>query len=553
MGVHPVLAALAGVRAAVAAAAEAPCWSPSDAEVVVAIGELLAARSGLEAVTAALVGQADARGVRCELLQTTTKGWLRRRFQLSSTEVGRLVTLAAALPRWGQVQDALTQGRVSAEAAAAITTVLTGLPDTATADELSRAEELLVTQAATLDPAELALCGRALREALTVTPDLDDPVEAEAVAKELATAEAAERGAWERRTLRLVRRRDGMLGITGSLDALSGAEVREVLEASARPADAVEGVPDDRNSGQRLVDALVEIVTSTGPLDLEEDAGMTTPDHEHPSAEDSHDHAEDDLDQVDDSDAGDIDREDLDSDDLGDIGDPMLDFGDGFDPEATDYPVIDSPGARHDHDTRHDDDSECAGTNRAHRRAHRCGTDQRTGRGKRPGRKQPPTARPGVTVSLIVDWDRLRAGLAGGTLPDGTTLSPAASLAALCDAGIIPMIFNGPGQPLHVGRARREFTPAQRRALAARDHGCTFPGCHRRASVTAAHHLVHWENGGPTDISNGALLCRYHHQLVHREGWEGRLDARGRPEYRPPAAIDPERRPRQHLRFATAA
>ena len=156
-------------------------------------------------------------------------------------------------------------------------------------------------------------------------------------------------------------------------------------------------------------------------------------------------------------------------------------------------------------------------------------------------------------MSLIVDWDRLRAGLAGGTLPDGTTLSPAASLAALCDAGIIPMIFNGPGQPLHIGRARRAFTPAQRRALAARDRGCTFPGCHRRASVTAAHHLVHWENGGPTDISNGALLCRYHHQVVHREGWEGRLDARGRPEYRPSAAIDPERRPRQHLRFATAA
>ena len=34
---------------------------------------------------------------------------------------------------------------------------------------------------------------------------------------------------------------------------------------------------------------------------------------------------------------------------------------------------------------------------------------------------------------------------------------------------------------------------------------------------------------------------------------KGRLDARGRPEYRPPATIDPERRYRQHLRFATAA
>ena len=115
------------------------------------------------------------------------------------------------------------------------------------------------------------------------------------------------------------------------------------------------------------------------------------------------------------------------------------------------------------------------------------------------------------------------------------------------------MIFTGPGQPLHVGRAARAFTTAQRRALAARDRGCTWPGLPppglplRRAPPDAL--------GGRrrNAIDNGALLCRYHHQLLHREGWTGTLDARGRPEYRPPAALDPERRPRQHLRFATAA
>ena len=128
-------------------------------------------------------------------------------------------------------------------------------------------------------------------------------------------------------------------------------------------------------------------------------------------------------------------------------------------------------------------------------------------------------------------------------------LARAAALAAVCDAGIIPMVFDSPGRPLHVGRATRGFTPAMRRALAARDRGCTWPGCHRRASCCAAHHLIPWAEGGDTGVDNGALLCRYHHQLVHREG---RLDARGRPEYRPPAAIDPEQRPRQHLRFAAA-
>ena len=262
-GAHPVLAALAGVREAIALAAEQSYWSPADAEVVAALGEVLAARSGLEAVTASLVGQADARGVRCELLQTSTAGWLRRKFRLSSAEAKRLTTLATALPRWGQVERALREGRVSAEAAEAITRVLNALPDTATADELSRAEELLVGQAATLDPAELGLCGQALGEALTVTPDVDDPAEAERVAKELADAEAGEASGWERRAVRLVRRRDGMLGIIGALDALSGAQVREILEAAARPPDAVQGVPDDRSPGQRLADALVETITTT--------------------------------------------------------------------------------------------------------------------------------------------------------------------------------------------------------------------------------------------------------------------------------------------------
>ena len=53
-------------------------------------------------------------------------------------------------------------------------------------------------------------------------------------------------------------------------------------------------------------------------------------------------------------------------------------------------------------------------------------------------------------------------------------------------------------------------------------------------------------------MTNGALLCYYHHALLHQESWTGRLAARGLPEYRPPAALDPERRPRQHLRFAAA-
>ena len=46
-----------------------------------------------------------------------------------------------------------------------------------------------------------------------------------------------------------------------------------------------------------------------------------------------------------------------------------------------------------------------------------------------------------------------------------------------------------------------------------------FPGCGRTRWVHA-HHLVHWADGGPTDADNLALLCGFHHRVVHQPGWE---------------------------------
>ena len=62
------------------------------------------------------------------------------------------------------------------------------------------------------------------------------------------------------------------------------------------------------------------------------------------------------------------------------------------------------------------------------------------------------------------------------------------------------------------------------------------------------HHLQHWAHGGPTTISNLALLCRRHHRAVHEEGYgvarepDGALrfwrpDGRPLPEVPGPAAM----------------
>ncbi|MDT8370139.1 MAG: HNH endonuclease signature motif containing protein, partial [Longimicrobiales bacterium] len=79
---------------------------------------------------------------------------------------------------------------------------------------------------------------------------------------------------------------------------------------------------------------------------------------------------------------------------------------------------------------------------------------------------------------------------------------------------------------LDLGRRTRTVSPALRRALELRDRGCRFPGCSCR--FTDAHHIVHWADGGRTDLRNLVLLCRRHHRAVHEGGMRVCLDREGR-------------------------
>jgi hypothetical protein len=72
----------------------------------------------------------------------------------------------------------------------------------------------------------------------------------------------------------------------------------------------------------------------------------------------------------------------------------------------------------------------------------------------------------------------------------------------------------------HGSNRSRVVQPTQHSALAVRDGGCVFPGCDRPLAWCEAHHLLHWLNGGPTDLANLAMLCRAHHRAVHEGGWQ---------------------------------
>ncbi|MCZ3389427.1 MAG: HNH endonuclease [Actinomycetia bacterium] len=98
-------------------------------------------------------------------------------------------------------------------------------------------------------------------------------------------------------------------------------------------------------------------------------------------------------------------------------------------------------------------------------------------------------------------------------------LHPVGVTRVSCDAQVLPVLLDGFGVPTALGRTRRVFSADQRRLLALRDGHCRFPGCSRAPAYTDAHHVVTWSEGGATDIDNAALLCRFHHRLVHEGGW----------------------------------
>ncbi len=129
---------------------------------------------------------------------------------------------------------------------------------------------------------------------------------------------------------------------------------------------------------------------------------------------------------------------------------------------------------------------------------------------------------------VTVDLQTLRNGLTGagttmGGSAAGTLLAPETVRRLACDATIIPTVMGVAGAVVDLGMDVRLFTAAQVKRLWLRDQHCTYPGCDMPPMWTDAHHLIHWADSGPTDISNAALLCERHHTIVHTRRYAGRL------------------------------
>jgi len=114
-------------------------------------------------------------------------------------------------------------------------------------------------------------------------------------------------------------------------------------------------------------------------------------------------------------------------------------------------------------------------------------------------------------------------GLAGASAADMEFSLPISSKIVerlACDCSVTRVLLDSESAVIDVGRAKRVVSGPARRALAARDGTCRWPGCDRPASWTAAHHVVHWVHGGTTDLDNLILLCHRHHWMVHEGKWQ---------------------------------
>ncbi|HEY5783972.1 MAG TPA: DUF222 domain-containing protein, partial [Microlunatus sp.] len=153
---------------------------------------------------------------------------------------------------------------------------------------------------------------------------------------------------------------------------------------------------------------------------------------------------------------------------------------------------------------------------------------------EQPDTEQPDTEQPDTGQPDTETTGNVPAGTSHtpGQAPNPTChlqgvggIEPDTARKLACDSDLLGAILDRHRGVLALGHTRRLVTRALRRALMIRDQGRSqFTGCHQTHHLKA-HHLIHWADGGPTDLDNLILLCQFHHTAVH----EGNMTIRRTP------------------------
>ena len=400
---HPVVVAVAEVRAALKGVADSNPTFMSTDEKATALIELARAEAQLAELRLRVL--ADAADVAEETGARDAAAWLAHRTRTRCADARADLVLATALERHRPVlAAAMREGTVSLAQAHVIRRAVDALPAVVDAETVAAAEAHLVARADEFGPKELGRIGRRILD--VVAPDVAEAAEAARLA-------ALEAHAEEHTRLTLRRLGDGTTRISGRVPDAVGTRFATYLEAYANPRLQPAAPPVDPMTRltypRRMGQALAQFLEAVDPTRLPVHGGDAT------------------------------------------------------------TVVVTIPLA-----------------------------------------------------SLKADLataDLIGAGLVPGDDLTGDRLTTGQARRLACTAKILPVVLGGDSLPVDLGRARRLFTPAQRKALLIRDRTCRAEGCDIPGTWCEAHHLDPWGRSGPTDLANGILLCSHHHHRAHDTGY----------------------------------
>ncbi|GAA3140968.1 hypothetical protein JOF29_000493 [Kribbella aluminosa] len=434
--------------------------------------------------------------------------------------------------------------RVSPAQAAAIISVLDQVPNTVPAENLAVAEQELIGLAATHTPSELRRAGRAIRERLD--PDGPEPDENAAYTRESLTLKNADRG----------------VTFAGYLANENAELLRTLIHAYARPHKTDDGELDPRPLSKRQADALTTILNTPAPSITTPPSTTTRPGTGSSGTMPARAGAG--VGGTRPSGYGDLlpfppnrttsrAEPDAPAPSSGSGGVPTSSpsratgTGTGSTAEAGGRGGT-KPGGVGDASTRVPADRHTStdldpglntgthasvnagtdtgvdtGTDASTQASVDAGVDSGVGGRGSAGREVVSGHGPKAHISVTIDFNDLAAATATatGALIFGDNLSAATVRRLACDAEVLPIVLGSKSQPLDVGTSQRLVTRHMRRALNARDKGCVI--CHAPPIQTEAHHIIHWADGGPTAVTNLALLCKRHHQDLHAGHWQIRI------------------------------
>jgi len=137
--------------------------------------------------------------------------------------------------------------------------------------------------------------------------------------------------------------------------------------------------------------------------------------------------------------------------------------------------------------------------------------------------------KPHLTLVASVETLRLEPGSKMAQLDWGPLVTGQTARRIAEDASVTPVLVDGDGKVLHVGRRSRAVPASVRRALNLRDQHCQAPGCTMPPELCTPHHDPHWLDSGDHKLHQLRLYCDFHHGKRHPENARFRTPARGSP------------------------